>query len=289
MTFAEKMRQSRAKGAAAGKESAADATAVTTGRQGPKALVVIPTYDEADNITELIERVLAQPIYVEVLVVDDNSPDGTAAIVAEMKRKDARIHLLHRPGKLGLGSAYVDGFAYALQETDADVIFQMDADFSHDPDYFTDFLREIETVDLVLGSRYLHGVTVVNWPLSRLFLSYGANLYTRLITGMPFMDATGGFKCFRREVLEAIDLSRVKADGYSFQIETTYHAWQRGFRIREIPIIFADRRVGISKMNRKIVFEAVWMVWRLALGHLGRRRPAERDPVPLSSRGAGEG
>jgi len=258
------------------------------GRQGPRALVVVPTYNEADNIAEMIESVLSQPLFVEILIVDDNSPDGTADIVAGLQRKDARIHLLRRPGKLGLGSAYVEGFGYALRETGAQVIFQMDADFSHDPAALRDFLAEIETCDLVLGSRYLYGVTVVNWPLRRLFLSYGANVYTRLITGMPFKDATGGFKCFRREVLETIGLDRIKADGYSFQIETTYHAWQRGFRIREIPITFTDRRVGISKMNRKIIREAVGMVWRLAFGHLFSRHPAERAPRPLTSRREGE-
>ena len=257
--------------------------AVTAGRRGPKGLVVVPTYNEIENIPELVERVLGQPAFLELLIVDDSSPDGTADLVAELKEKDARIHLLRRPGKLGLGSAYVDGFRYGLEQTSADVILQMDADFSHSPDSIPKFLDQITQYDLVLGSRYLHGVTVVNWPLRRLFLSYGANCYSRIITGMPFKDATGGFKCFRREVLEALDLGKIRSDGYSFQIEMTYHAWRQGFRIREIPIIFADRRVGISKMNNKIIFEAIFMVWRLALGNLLRGRPAERPPQPLGT------
>jgi dolichol-phosphate mannosyltransferase len=249
-----------------------------------KGLVVVPTYNEADNITRLMEMILALPCYLEILVVDDNSPDGTAAIVEAEMGRDRRIHLHKRPGKMGLGSAYVEGFKYALAKTDMDVVFQMDADFSHDPRSIPRFLEAIEEHDLILGSRYLNGVTVVNWPLQRLVLSYGANLYSRLITGLPFNDATGGYKCFRREVLETIDLDRIRADGYSFQIETTYMAWQKRFRIREIPIIFADRRVGISKMNRRIVWEAIFMVWRLAVTHLTGRRPAERDSVKLVRR-----
>lgn len=250
-----------------------------------KGLVVVPTYNEAENISRLMEMILALPCYLEILVVDDNSPDGTAAIVETERCRDRRIHLLQRPGKMGLGSAYVEGFRYALAHTDVDVVFQMDADFSHDPRSIPRFLEAIESYDLILGSRYLNGVTVVNWPLRRLFLSYGANLYSRLITGLPFNDATGGFKCFRREILETIDLDRIRADGYSFQIETTYMAWQKRFRIREIPIIFADRRVGVSKMNRRIVWEAIFMVWRLAVTHLTGRRPAERAETPLVRRG----
>lgn len=252
-----------------------------------KSLVVVPTYNERENIAELILALLKQPLKLEILIIDDNSPDGTARLVREMAASNERIRLMERPGKGGLGSAYRDGFRYALRETDADLIFQMDADFSHDPAALTEFLEAAGRDDLILGSRYLHGVTVVNWPLSRLFLSYGANLYTRLVTGMPFKDATGGFKCFRREVLEAIDWDRIHSDGYSFQIETTYLAWQRGFRIREIPIVFVDRRVGVSKMNRKIVYEAVFLVWRLALTHLFRSRPRERAPQPVRERRRG--
>jgi dolichol-phosphate mannosyltransferase len=191
-----------------------------------------------------------------------------------MQKEDPRIHLLRRPGKMGLGSAYIDGFRYALKMEDIDCIFEMDADFSHNPEDLQRMLKGIEGCDLVLGSRYLEGVTVVNWPLRRLFLSLGANVYTRLVTGMPIRDATGGFKCFRREVLEAIPLERIRSDGYSFQIEMNYQAWKRGFAIREIPIVFTDRRVGVSKMNRKIIVEAIWMVWRLRFSRLrvGKRK-----------------
>ncbi len=250
-----------------------------------KGCVVVPTYNEADNIQGLIDRILALPLDLEVLVVDDASPDGTADLVAERARLDSRVHLLRRAGKLGLGSAYVAGFRWVLEQTQADLIFQMDADFSHDPSAIPEFVEAARVDDVILGSRYLRGVTVVNWPLSRLFLSYGANLYTRLITGLDLKDATGGYKCFRREVLAALDLDRVRADGYSFQIEMTYLAWRRGFRIREIPIIFVDRRVGVSKMNRRIIIEAVFMVWRLALAHLLQRRPLPREPQPLKARG----
>ncbi len=171
---------------------------------------------------------------------------------------------MHRERKLGLGSAYVAGFRYAL-ERGYDAVFEMDADFSHNPDSIPEFLSELKTADLVVGSRYLHGVTVVNWPLLRLVLSYGANLYTRIITGLPLKDATGGYKCFRRQVLQALDLSRVHSDGYGFQIEINFKAWRKGFRIREIPILFVDRRAGVSKMSRRIVWEAAWMVWRLRI------------------------
>jgi dolichol-phosphate mannosyltransferase len=246
-----------------------------------KALIVVPTYNESDNVAELIARILAQPLDCEVLIVDDASPDGTAEIVSKLAAQDSRVHLMRRPGKMGLGSAYRDGFRYALEKTRADLIFQMDADFSHDPEALTEFLDAAAENDLVLGSRYLKGVTVVNWPLSRLFLSYGANLYSRIITGMVLKDATGGFKCFRREVLETLDWSRIRSDGYSFQIETTYMAWRRGFRIKEIPIIFVDRRVGISKMNRRIVVEAIFLVWRLAFANLFRRVPPPRPVQPL--------
>jgi dolichol-phosphate mannosyltransferase len=248
-----------------------------------KSLVVIPTYDERENIAELIQLILSQSPTTEVLVVDDNSPDGTGELVQELARRDDRVHIIRRAGKLGLGSAYVAGFRYALAQTDADVVFQMDADFSHDPNSLPEFLEAIREYDLILGSRYLKGVTVVNWPLKRLFLSYGANLYTRLVTGLPFKDATGGFKCFRREVLEALDWDRIHSDGYSFQIETSFRAWRRGFRILELPILFVDRRVGVSKMNRRIVLEAIFVVWRLGFSALFRRRPVARSAKPLGS------
>ena len=229
-----------------------------------KALIIVPTYNERENLEELVRRVFDQKLPTEILVVDDNSPDGTGALADEMAARDPRVHVMHRAGKMGLGSAYVAGFKWALAR-DYDAVFEMDGDFSHNPDSLGDFLRELEHADLVLGSRYLHGVTVVNWPLSRLILSYSANLYSRIITGMPVKDLTGGFKCFRRQVLEAIDLDRVRSDGYAFQIEINFKAWRKGFRIQEIPILFVDRRAGVSKMSRRIVREAAWMVWRLRL------------------------
>jgi dolichol-phosphate mannosyltransferase len=229
-----------------------------------KALVIIPTFNEAENIPTLVPRVLEQDPGLEVLVVDDNSTDGTGDRVEEMRVSEPRLHCLHRPAKMGLGTAYVDGFRYAL-ERDYELVFEMDADFSHDPDSLPAFLEAAREADLVVGSRYLHGVTVVNWPLSRLILSYGANLYTRIVTWMPLKDATGGFKCFRRATLEAIDLDRVHSDGYGFQIEMNYKVWRKGLRVREIPILFVDRRVGVSKMNKKIVWEAMWLVWRLRI------------------------
>jgi dolichol-phosphate mannosyltransferase len=228
-----------------------------------EALVVIPTYNEKENIRRIIDAVLGQGAGIEVLVVDDNSPDGTGAIVDELSKTAPRVHVIHREGKMGLGSAYIAGFKWALAGTDAKYVFEMDADFSHDPGAIPEFLRAIADCDLVVGSRYLYGITVVNWPLKRLMLSTGANIYTRKVTGLPLKDSTGGFKCFRREVLEALPLDTIRSDGYSFQIEMNFFCWKKGFRIREIPIIFTDRRVGVSKMSRKIVWEAAFMVWRL--------------------------
>ena len=225
-------------------------------------LVIVPTYNERENIDPLLERLISLPHNLDVLVVDDGSPDGTAEQVQAWLARTPRVHLLRRPGKLGLGSAYRDGFRYALANG-AEFVFEMDADFSHDPDAIGDFLEAARDADIVLGSRYLHGVTVVNWPLSRLILSSMANLYTRIVTGMPIADATGGFKCFRRRALESIRLDQVKTEGYGFQIEMSFRCWKRGFRIKEIPIVFVDRRAGISKMNRRIIFEAAWLVWKL--------------------------
>ena len=230
-----------------------------------KALVIIPTYNEAENIARIGPLVLEQDPDLDGLVVDDNSPDGTGAIVDGMIEQEARVHCLHRPGKSGLGSAYIAGFQWALENTDAQFIFEMDADFSHDPAAIPVFLETIADADLVVGSRYLNGITVINWPLSRLILSVGANLYAGVVTGLPLKDCTGGFKCFRRETLAALPLDRVHSDGYSFQIELNYHVWKQGLRLREIPIIFTDRVEGTSKMSRKIIFEAMWMVWRLRL------------------------
>jgi dolichol-phosphate mannosyltransferase len=232
-----------------------------------RALVVIPTYNEAENIPKLIPKVLEQDSMFEVLVVDDNSPDGTADLVRAMQKDDARIHLVERPGKQGLGTAYVAGFRYALNDT-FDYIFEMDADFSHDPKALTLLLRKMKDHDLVIGSRYVSGVNVVNWPMRRLLLSYSANIYTRLVTGMPVKDATGGFKCYRRKVLESIDLDSLKSNGYAFQIETNFLTWRKGFRICEVPIIFIDRSIGVSKMSKNIVYEAAWMVWKLKLRSL---------------------
>lgn len=232
---------------------------------GKRTIIVIPTYNERENIGHLVPEILAVDRSLEALIVDDNSPDGTAEVVRGMMANEPRIHMFERPGKMGLGSAYVQGFRKAL-ELGADYVMEMDADYSHDPKYLPDFLRLIEAADVVIGSRYLHGVNVINWPISRLILSYGANKYTRIVTGMPILDATGGFKCFRREVLEAIAFESAKSDGYSFQIELNFRCWKKGFRIREIPIVFVDRHSGSSKMSKRIIWEAVWMVWRLRFG-----------------------
>lgn len=230
-----------------------------------KSIVVTPTYNEKDNIERLINAVLASVEGIHILVVDDNSPDGTSKIVENLMINNDRIHLMKRPGKMGLGTAYCDGFKYCL-DNGFDAIFEMDADFSHDPKELPNFLKELENYDLVLGSRYIKGVNVVNWPLSRLLLSYGANLYTQIITGLPVKDATGGFKCFRADILKKIDLNKIHSNGYGFQIEMTYRLWKKGAKIKEIPIIFIDRMNGVSKMNKKIIYEAIFLVWKLKLG-----------------------
>ncbi|MEA2764242.1 MAG: dolichol-phosphate mannosyltransferase [Gemmatimonadaceae bacterium] len=228
-----------------------------------RALVIVPTYNERFNIARLIPSILAQDASLEVLVVDDGSPDGTGAIVDGIAANNTRVHIIHRGSKLGLGTAYLAGFRWAL-ERKYDLVFEMDADFSHNPERLPEFLESIKDADLVLGSRYQDGhVNVVNWPMSRLFLSYAANIYARAITGLPIFDTTGGFKCFRRNVLESIDLNSVKSNGYAFQIEMSYRVWKRGFRLVEIPIIFVDRTEGVSKMSKRIMREAIWMVWRL--------------------------
>ena len=232
-----------------------------------KALVIIPTYNERENIEAMVPAVLEKDPSLDILIVDDNSPDGTGRIADSMSQADQRIFVLHRQSKAGLGTAYISGFKFALEKK-YDLVFEMDCDFSHDPKYIPDFLRAAQEADLVLGSRYISGVNVVNWPISRLLLSYYANVYSRIVTGLPVRDATGGFKCFRRQVLESIDLDRVKSNGYSFQIEMSFRAWKRGFRIKEIPIVFEDRKVGQSKMSKSIVREAIWMVWRLRIWSL---------------------
>lgn len=232
-----------------------------------KIFVVIPTYNERDNIVRLIPSVLAQHDDIQVLVIDDNSPDGTGDAVATLANNNSRLHILRRSGKLGLGSAYREGFKTALA-MGADYIVEMDADFSHDPSTLPALLAKAADFPVVVGSRYLNGVSVVNWPIRRLLLSYCATLYTRLITGLRLSDCTSGYKCFRREVLEKIDLDKVRSDGYSFQIEMNYRCRQMGFPIGEIPIIFIDRHAGTSKMSRKIVREAIVMVWKLRIGSL---------------------
>lgn len=234
---------------------------------GRKKLIIIPTYNELENLPKLLPAVLSKDEGIEVLVVDDNSPDGTADFVENESKKNNRIHLIRRPSKQGLGTAYIEGFKYALKNG-YHLIFEMDADFSHDPDEIPRFIEEINSCDVVLGSRYINGVNVINWPMRRLLLSWFANLYTRVITGMPVCDATGGFKCFKREVLEAIDLDKVKSNGYAFQIEMNYKAWKKGFKLKEISIIFMDRVKGKSKMSKKIVREAITMVWKLRLKSL---------------------
>jgi len=229
-----------------------------------KTLIIIPTYNELENLPRLLPEVLSKEEGIHILIVDDNSPDGTAAFVEDQMTTNNRIHLIKRPSKQGLGTAYIAGFKFALKNG-YDFVFEMDADFSHDPKEIPRFLDEIKNSDVVLGSRYINGVNVINWPMRRLLLSSFANFYTRSITGMPVHDATGGFKCFRREVLEAIDLDKVKSNGYAFQIEMSFKAWKKGFKLKEIPIIFIDRVKGKSKMSKKIVREAVTMVWKLRL------------------------
>jgi dolichol-phosphate mannosyltransferase len=229
----------------------------------PRGLVIIPTYNERDNLPRLIPLVLSQDERLDVLIIDDASPDGTGAVADELAAGSERVHVIHRAGKLGLGTAYLEGFRWGLDRGYA-WLFEMDADFSHDPAHLPQFLEALERYDVVLGSRYLEGrVTVVNWPIARLALSYFANMYARTITGVPLWDATGGFKAFRREVLEQIALDRVESEGYSFQIEMNLRVWKRGFRIGEIPIVFVDRTTGESKMSKRIIREAVWRVWKL--------------------------
>jgi dolichol-phosphate mannosyltransferase len=229
-----------------------------------KALIIIPTYNEIKNVGRIVEKVLAASDIAEVLVVDDNSPDGTGQAADEMAIANPRVHVMHRRGKMGLGSAYIEGFRYAL-EKGYDYIFEMDADFSHDPAEIPNFLEAAKDYDVVIGSRYIDGIRILNWPLKRLMLSYFASVYARMITGLKLYDTTGGYKCFRREVLEKLDLSRIHSDGYSFQIEMNFLCQKKGFRLKEIPIIFADRRHGTSKMNKGIILEALAVVWLLKI------------------------
>ncbi|UCF64345.1 MAG: polyprenol monophosphomannose synthase [bacterium] len=233
-----------------------------------KSLVIIPTYNERNNVPKVLDEILKLSVKdLDVLIIDDNSPDGTAEVVKKYSQKHPGILLKERQGKLGLGTAYIAGFEYAIEHK-YDYIFEMDADLSHDPKVIPEFLKKIQDADLVIGSRYLTGVNVINWPLMRLFISVMASKYTRIITGLPLHDCTSGFKCFRREVLEKIPLEDVSSSGYSFQIEMNFKAWKRGFKIREIPIIFYDRTEGSSKMSKKIIVEAIFMVWKLKISSL---------------------
>lgn len=237
-----------------------------------KTLVIVPTYNERDNLPPLVERLMKLPVPVDVLVVDDNSPDGTGELADQIRKTNPLVHVLHRQVKNGLGRAYCDGFAWALQR-EYEFIFEMDGDFSHNPDDIPAFLRAAVDADLVLGSRYRNGIRVINWPLKRLMLSMAAGKYVRIVTGMPVSDPTGGYKCFRRRALQTINLEAVRSNGYSFQIELSHKLWRQGLKIAEVPIIFTDRFQGSSKMSRKIVWEAFWMVWRLLFQN-GLRRSA---------------
>ncbi|WP_460596579.1 polyprenol monophosphomannose synthase [Geomonas sp. Red276] len=232
-----------------------------------KPVVVIPTYNERDNLERLATQILSLDPSLHLLIVDDNSPDGTGQMADRLAEETGRLSVLHRAGKLGLGSAYREGFAKAL-EMGADVVVQMDADFSHDPAILPLFFDKLDQADFVIGSRYVNGISVVNWPLRRLMLSYFASVYTRVITGLQISDCTSGFKCFRAETLKGIDLAKVRSDGYSFQIEMNFRCVERGFKVAEVPIIFIDRHAGTSKMSKKIVREAVLMVWKLKIGSL---------------------
>ena len=229
-----------------------------------KTLIISPTYNEKKNIKALVAQVLDLNPDYHLLIIDDNSPDGTASAVKELQTEYTNLHLEERPGKAGLGTAYIYGFKWAL-ERDYEAVVQMDADLSHDPSDVPRLVKQLEAHDLVIGSRYIHGVSVVNWPIRRLILSYGANLYSSIVTGMPLKDSTGGFKAWRREVLETVQLDKVRSQGYSFQIEMNFRTWRRGFTIIEEPIIFTDRTIGESKMSKTIMYEAIWMVWRLRI------------------------
>jgi len=238
-------------------------------------LIIIPTYDEKENVGPISQAIFRISPETDILFVDDNSPDGTGAIIETLIKADPRIHVIHNPAKAGLGRAYITGFKWAIQRKYA-FIFEMDADFSHDPAEIPNFIRAAQKADLVLGSRYVNGIRITNWPLSRLLLSKGAATYVSIITGLPVTDPTGGFKCYRREVLTTIDLDSIISNGYSFQVEMTYNVWLKGFRIEEIPITFVDRHSGYSKMSKAIAREALWIVWKLAFRHGFQRNPKPR-------------
>ncbi len=250
-----------------------------------KTLVIVPTYNERDNLPPLVDRLLKLAPPVDLLVVDDNSPDGTGRLADELAAKHPQVRVLHRQVKDGLGRAYIAGFKWAL-EHDYEFVFEMDGDFSHNPDDIPRFLEAVQDADLALGSRYCNGIRVINWPLTRLMLSLGAAKYVRIITGMRISDPTGGFKCFRRRALKALDLDAVRSNGYSFQIELTHKLWRQGMTIAEVPIIFTDRFQGTSKMSRKIVWEALWIVWRLWFQNGLRRSPRPQPGAPQASQAA---
>jgi dolichol-phosphate mannosyltransferase len=235
-----------------------------------RGIVIIPTYNEAENLPKIVPQVLEQDGGIEVLIVDDNSPDGTGKLAEDLASSTSRVHVLNRAAKQGLGPAYRAGFARAL-ELGAELVFQMDADFSHPPETLRTMLAEIENHDVVQGSRYLDGITVVNWPIERILISYFGNWYAKRITGLPITDTTGGYRCIRRSLLEQIPLERIRSNGYAFQIEMNYHFMKRGARVKEIPFFFLDRTQGTSKMSPRIGLEALWMVWWLRLADaLGR-------------------
>jgi len=244
-----------------------------------QTLIVVPTYNERENLSRMAQRLLALPVGVDLLVVDDNSPDGTGQLADELAAKHPAIHVLHRTEKNGLGRAYIAGFKWALERS-YEFVFEMDGDFSHNPDDIPALLEAARDAELVLGSRYINGIRIINWPLSRLMLSKGAAKYVHIVTGMPFTDPTGGYKCFRRRALEAIKLDEVRSNGYSFQIEMTHKLWRQGLRIVEVPIVFTERFHGHSKMSGHIIREALIMVWRLLLQNKLRRRPALLPPKP---------
>lgn len=246
----------------------ADAPSEDAGRG--RGLVILPTYNEIDSLGDIVPLVLECDDSLDVLIIDDNSPDGTGRLADRLEGESERVRVLHREGKLGLGSAYLRGFEWGLERGYA-LLFEMDSDGSHDPAYLTDMLAGTSEYDVVVGSRYLKGVNVINWPMSRLLLSYFANRYARFVTGLRLCDSTAGFKCFKREVLEAIDLSKIDSTGYAFQIEMNFRAWKKGFTVGEIPIVFVDRTAGESKMSGSIVREAVWRVWSLRLKSAFRR------------------
>ena len=244
-----------------------------------ETVIIVPTYNERENLEPLAQRLLSLPVSVDLLVVDDNSPDGTGELADKLSKEHSQIHVLHRQAKNGLGRAYCAGFQWAL-EKGYEFIFEMDGDFSHNPSDIPAFIKAAQNAELVIGSRYCNGIRVINWPLKRLMLSMAAAQYVRIITGMPFSDPTGGFKCFRRKALQSIDLSKVNSNGYSFQVELTHKIWRQGMTVAEVPIVFTDRFQGCSKMSGHIVWEAIWITWHL-LGQNGLRRV----PHPIKKQG----